>query len=274
MSFGSYEGNDRQGGIVTLYRFSISDTDRICYNDGDDIEYFEDNKYEKIAISRSDIASEGSLNKQSMDVVVPENSEIAMIFRFYPPSYVVTLEIFEGHFDDRERHFVQIWEGRVLNARVEDDKTTLSCELASTSLRRIGLRRNYQRQCPHDLYGPGCRATKTEITLTAIRYEKQVLVTTEPENFSPEMFATGVMTWVGSNGRKEIRSIVGASVDGGEVTFVLGGPVLSQPSQIKATKGCLHNERTCVEWHDNILNFGGQPWIPERNPIGTSATYL
>ena len=48
------------------------------------------------------------------------------------------------------------WKGRVAGVRFAGGETTISCDPLATALKRIGLRRPAQRQCPHALYDVGC----------------------------------------------------------------------------------------------------------------------
>ncbi len=50
------------------------------------------------------------------------------------------------------------WMGRVLGVEVAHDQARVRCESAQVSLKRIGLRRLYSRNCSHVLYSSACGA--------------------------------------------------------------------------------------------------------------------
>jgi hypothetical protein len=281
VSYETYEADDRNGGVVTLYKFRVGpgEEDYVRFTDADSIVYRDGYPFTPIAIKRTNIQRSGSLDKADMKLTVAGTNPIAQMFLRYPPSYVVTVEIFEGHFDDYERAFLTIWQGRVLNCAFQQDNSAeLSCQPGSTSMRRIGLRRHYQKGCPLDLYGPECRATKTEVECDFVSFAGNTLTGVIPGGGLPqeaEAYATGILQWVSTDhGRTEIRSILSCVEDGLNFILTLNGPISHVPETFVIIKGCLHTERTCSVWHDNIVNYGGQLWIPDKNPVGTTSTYL
>lgn len=233
--------------------------------------------YQPIRLKRGNITSSGSLDKSRMTVTVPTESEIAELFRVYPPGRVVTLTIRGGHLSDPDAEFPVIWVGRVISsARGKDQETEveLTCEPANTSLRRTGLRRNYQYACPHVLYsqGPGlCNADIVRATVPAVVSAKTVAtVTLEPGwpgTFPPEKFVGGMLVWV-TPSRTERRTILGVSGD----TLRLTGPTpeLAVTDSVEVNLGCNRQLSDCEFLHLNPVNYGGQPFIPKKSPVGTS----
>ncbi len=276
MTYGNYEESKENGGPITLYRFTVGPgaADRICYTDADERVSWDGDWYDTIAISRDEIQVDGNLNKTSVKVYMARNLALVALFKFYPPSFVCTLEVFEGHFEDRDREFKRLWKGRVLNCDIADAQATFTCDPASTSLRRPGLRRNYQRQCPLVLYGTQCRATRTVVVVTKTTVTGNVITATPPGGFLAEAYVGGTIEWVrADNGRREIRSVINCAITSGVLAFLIAGPVTTLPATFEAYRGCAHTERTCNEWHANINNYGGQIWIPLDSPLKKISEY-
>jgi hypothetical protein len=279
MTYELYESSPDRGGPITLYEFTVgpAEADVLRYTDADEEVFHDEKVWTREAIQRSELKSDGSLNKAAVTVRVPQENAIAALFTYYPPSYVVTLRILEGHFGDTDREFLVVFSGRLLNCEIEGVEAALTCEPSSTSMKRPGLRRNYQRQCPLVLYGSKCRATKTPYVCTVVGFADGVLTATPgaPLPLDGAPFSNGIAEWVDpETGRTEIRAILQAEEVGANVEFTLSGPMTNPPAQFTAYKGCAHTEQSCIEWHDNQLNYGGQLWIPFKNPIGTTSVYF
>ena len=52
-----------------------------------------------------------TLDKSTLKVSMDIGTDLAELFRIYPPSSVVTLTIFEGHIDDPDGEFLAVWAG-------------------------------------------------------------------------------------------------------------------------------------------------------------------
>lgn len=229
-------------------------------------------------ISRGNIEKKARLARETMTVEVPKNSLLGLRFMPYSPTSVVTLRIWSGHAPHPDapapwasgQQFAATWAGRVMEAVRTKTVTKFNCEPAGGSMKRPGLRRNYQRSCPHILYGTGCQADKEAATVTAAIDEvaSNRLVFAPGWNtsgFEARKFVGGLVEWAGEFGL-ETRMILTLPNDN---TVVMSGPTLGLQAEdeVSVILGCAHDLADCEEIHDNVLNYGGHPWIPKRNPI-------
>ncbi len=231
--------------------------------------------YEPIAVRREAISSSGTLDKAMLEVNMQQGTDLSLLFIGYPPAQVINLIIREGHIgDDVDDDFPVIWTGRVLGVQHPPNETTFNCEPVSTSMRRPGLRRNYQISCPHVLYGPSCKASLVAATseglVTTIEGNRVTLA--GGWNAQPVIkYAGGMVSWL-DDGVLTLRTILRVEVN----TLYLNGPVvgIEVGDTIKAILGCNHRSGAldmlgdCKHLHDNILNYGGQEFIPQTNPVG------
>lgn len=287
MSFSNYESSRFSGEPVNLYFFRYGPDAKNYYaytdaevpipfgldDDGDPITYV------SIAIDRGKITSSGSLDKVNVTVTTPHDSELANLYLAYPPSYVTTLVMYQGHVDDTDMEFKVVWSGRVISCARKGSKAEFTCEPISTSLRRNGLRRRYQYGCPHVLYGDDCRASKaaatTSVSLAAVAGSRITLPAGWAGQSRAGKFLQGIVEWTSPGGAREVRTIL--RIENGGLTFLLSGNTrgLSVGASVDMILGCNHKagiaaqpDGDCGPLHDNILNFGGQPYIPFKNPIG------
>ena len=269
-----FDANKRHAAPVELYLFSTGTEEDayIAYTDAEEPVAFQGKVYQPITIQHGKIAASASLDKSTLGVEVPLGAEIAELFRIFPPAQVVGLIIRSGNQGDADQNFPVIWTGRVLScARPEPNgpqKAVLSCEPASTSTKRSGLRRHYQTTCPHVLYGTRCKASQAAATVTAAATALGANTITFAAGWNGTRpagkFTTGMTTWQGTRGleRRMILAVAGN-------TLTLAGPTtdLIVGADVDVALGCNHLMTDCQDLHTNILNFGGQPWIPLKNPV-------
>ena len=226
--------------------------------------------YQPFPISISDITSNGNLDKSDITVTLARGSIFENEFIGFPVSHVVNLIVFQGHTNDAPTLFdyPAIWVGRVGAPAFENETIAFNCVPVSTSIQRPGLRRNYQLSCPHVLFGPQCRASRNDATVTrtvtAISGNTVTFNTALP--LAAAKYKGGLLEWT-ADGHSSIRTIV--SVTGAKTGIGIRGNLrgLSVGSSIKITFGCNRMQSDCADLHHNILNFGGQPSIPLENPL-------
>lgn len=229
--------------------------------------------YQPLPIRRAAIHSAQSLDKQELRVDLPVSSAVAELFKVYPPGNVVVLTIFAGHRNDPDQEFVAIFSGRVQQVSRVLREAQVTVVPASVSLRRTGLRRHYQLTCPHVLYDPvTCRANKAAATspgrtVSALGYTTVTLAAGWNGAFPAANFVNGMIEWVGPAG-PEKRTIIGIS---GNV-LSLNSPVgaLSVGGTVDVVMGCRRTFAECESVFNNLVNFGGQKYIPLENPVNTN----
>lgn len=288
MTFATYEESRDDGGPVQLYLFRYgteageyysytSHTDDLTIDHGGSVGEV---TYTPVPVQRDNITSNGTLDKSALKLNLDIGTDLAELFRVYPPSNVVTLTIYEGHIDDPDGQFVVVWAGRVISAMREGSELSLSGEPVSTQLRRPGLRRNYQYGCPHQLYGPHCMADKESATVTAtVASVTGATVTLEPGwegYYETGKFVRGMLEWTPAGETTRRRTIIRVTGD----TLSLSGvvPDLEASDTVDVVLGCNHKAFAeeggdCLPLHDNIANYGGQKWIPLKNVVNNNPYY-
>lgn len=261
---------------VHLYRvvYGIGAGSKMLMTDAEDPLVFGGETYQPVQIKHGEINASGNLDKSTVDLRAPRTNPLVDLFRVYPPSQVVALTIYQGERNDPDAEFRAIWAGRILNFAIEINEATFSCEPIGTSIQRPGLRRNYQVGCPHVLYGPSCRANKAAATIsrrvTAINGPWLTLPAGWFGTRDPAVYLAGLAEWTTPAGDRMSRTILRV---GGETSrdVMLGGlPTdLAVNGYVDLVLGCNHQLHDCRSLHSNIQNYGGCPWIPTKNPVGS-----
>lgn len=270
MTFASYEESLEGGSPLTLFEFSYMGR-VLAFTNGHDDQVVGGRTYTATQMAHSDFEDTAELARNDITITTVRDNAAAELFRIAPPSETVLLTIFELHADDPDQEKKPVWSGRVMNCEWKGIAAELRCESVYTSLKTPGLRRLYQRNCGHVLYGPRCRLSNLShqvgigieivngITLEAAAFAAQ------PDGF----YDGGYIEWESEPGlidRRAIRSHVGASIT---ITHPLPG--FGAGEALKVYPGCDHTLATCASKFANSDNFGGFPNIPKKNPFaGTS----
>ena len=283
MSFEEREDSAQEGNIANLFliTYGSGSGDYFAYTDWDRPITFDSKDYEAIPITRAAVDSEASLDETPFIVQMSPLASFVDYMQTRVPARRVSLVIRQGHFDDPDAEYPVVWTGRVVLMERKPTYVELSCESIVTALRKIGLRRNYQRQCPYSLYEPPCNATRTvQVTRTPTQVGDHLFAVPTGWNgaLPREKFKGGYVRWTDPDTNvthsRTIIDIVDPSqtTDNVIVQGVLEGLTTSISVQFFA--GCNHMLSDCRDLHDNLLNFGGQPLIPQENPVAFTNRYF
>lgn len=283
MSFPEYEESIFHGEPIDLFLFTYGTgvTEYCAYVDCEVPVVHEGKTYVPFPVQRDAINASGSLDKSGLSLKIDGTSDVAELFRVYPPSQTVSLVIKQGHYGDPDADFRVIWTGKVMSCGWDDNIATLTCEPVSTSMLRTGLRRHYQYGCPHALYmgteQGGCRADKAAATqITTVAGVTGSLLSL-PSGWNgtrdKQKFLNGLVEWTNPAGSVVRRAIL--KVNSATNVVTMGGPIPQMPSgaTVAVVLGCNHQMTDCADLHNNINDFGGQPWIPTKNPYGNTQNF-
>lgn len=280
MSYDQYEQSRRSGRPFELYLFRYGSEPEAQYgvtNAPEPIEY-DGVTYEPAPIDREQVTTSGRLDENELTITVARDDPLAVMLQTYPPSWVISVIIRQGHFPQEPlASNPQAGEalpvgfvGRVME-RVGGGGAAvkLICAPSANSIQRVGLRRNYQWSCPHALYGHLCQASKEAATsqheIIEISGNRITLLDFPVTGRLPQNYIAGLVEWDGQHAR-EYRTILNVA-NGDRVS--LSGPLmgLAVGDTVTVALGCAHDLHDCQHVHDNVLNYGGHPFIPQNNPF-------
>lgn len=261
MTYANREISQAQGAPVELYKFALS-TQEWHYTSGDEEVTYDGDVYAPIAIHRSNPEQGQRTASQRLTVTLPQDNEIPLRFRIYVPHGPMSLTVFRYHRSDAET--IAFWSGRVRSAVFADDVARLECEPTAAQMERDGLRYQFQASCNHMLYDATCGldalAYKVATSVSSIDGDD---VTASGLSSKPDQwFRAGYL--VRGLDYRMIRSHVGDTV-----TLWLPFENLQEGELIDAYAGCDRSLDTCSAKFGNVLNFGGFPFVPKRNPFNS-----
>jgi uncharacterized phage protein (TIGR02218 family) len=274
MAFNDIEISEYDSHAIELYHFKRGGFSW-RYTSSDENITFKGLLYSAVKISRGRIEATQDLGKVSLKVSMSRRVEFASQFIADSPTDVISIDVTRIHSGEVDEAIT--WRGRVINVSFSEDEAEIICQPIYTSLKRPGLRRLYQLTCPHVLYGDQCTLVKNDFLITANVSAVTNNIITAPEliiaidaTYNPDWFLGGFIEFSESSLITR-RFITNHDNNAGSIT--LNSPVssITTSSQISVYPGCDHAVSTCNGKFSNVLNFGGCPFIPEKNPMdGTS----
>lgn len=270
MTFDAVERSTQSAAPVELYEFTRGAV--VARYTSADADYtLSGDVYASATLQRSQIETTGERARNAITVQCARNFPIADLFRVTPPTEVIMLTIRRIHRGDAD--VAVIWIGRVMNCSWDGALATLNCEPVSSSMRRIGLRRKYQRQCPHVLYEQGeglCNVVRaSHSTTTTVAGITGTVLTVAALGSKP--WGGGWVEWVQPSGAVERRFITGFTGLDLKLTQAFQGIAIG--NSVTVSPGCDHTQSTCISVYANGPNYGGFPFIPIKNPFDGTPVY-
>ncbi|MCU0988044.1 MAG: DUF2163 domain-containing protein [Xanthomonadales bacterium] len=269
MTFAAVETSVQSGRPVEIYEF-LNGATYYRYTSADGDVVYGGNTYTAVPISRNAVEATAETARLALKITCARTLGVLDLFSLLPPDDIVAVTVRRLHAGDGNA--ITLWLGRVLNVTWSLAAAEIHCESVYTSLKRVGLRRMYQKQCPHVVYGPGCalvratwKATKTVSTITG------AAITTSSLGVADGYYAGGYLEWERAAGHFDRRSI--RSQVGNVVTVSFQIPGLSVSDIVYLYPGCDHTLATCESKFANRLNYGGMPYFPDLNPFNGASLY-
>lgn len=272
MTYDAREISADLGAPVEIYEFTRG-AYRLRFTSADAPVVYVGQTFAPMPITRTSIEAGLEAVRATLTVTVPRTMEVADWHRVAPPADVVTLTIWQRHLGDPNNEFAVIWRGRVVSVDFQGAAAEIACESVYTSIRRAGLRRAYQRTCPHVLYSGECRASSTAFeTVGTIGSVAGLVVTSAVFGALASGYLVGGFIQLPRiSGQFERRGIVAHT--GSNITLSQATEGLIVGAVFSVFPGCDHTMPTCSSKFSNLPNYGGMPYLPTKNPFDGSPVY-
>lgn len=266
MSYDLRERSISDGAPIELYHFALGGREWRFTTAADDVTQG-GHTWLAAMIRRDGIEASADQARNNLKLTVPRDFPLADLFRIMPPTDVILLQVYRCHAGDPTT--AMVWAGRVLNCSWSGSTASLYAEPVATSLQRVGLRRMYQKQCPHVLYGTACGVSAASYAVSTTLDSTSGL-TVSASAFAAHVdgyFAGGYLTTVVDDvtERRFITEHLGANL-----TLNLPLSALAVGTSVTVYPGCDHSLSTCAAKFANSDNCGGFPFIPTKNPFASS----
>jgi uncharacterized phage protein (TIGR02218 family) len=270
VTFSTIENSREDGNILELYefRFGVETTRLTSYNRNI---VFQGVTWTATQISRSEVqnSTEQAINEIKIDL--PLTNSIAAKYILNVPGRVGSIQIFRAHADDPSEETVLLFDGFISQASFDGALVaTLSCSPSTSVFKRSGPRFNYQSLCNHILYDVRCK-----ILEAAFQFTGTVIVESGRTIEVAGLFAAEGADWAVSG---FVRSPAG-SFDDARLVIAQSGDVLTLLNNfaipaiggsVDVFAGCDHSLAICESKFANVINYGGFPFVPIKNPFNSS----
>jgi len=270
VTFDALENSREDGNVLELYEFRYgAETTRLTSYNQDIV--FQGVTWTAIQISRGQVQNsvEQAINELKIDM--PLSHPIASQYISNVPGKVGSVRIFRAHADDPAEETLLLFDGFVAQAGFDGALVaTLSCSPSTSVFKRSGPRFNYQSLCNHVLYDGRCK-----IVEAAFRFTGTVASVNGGEIEVAGLFAAEGAGWTTAGFVRapagtfdDARLILAQSGDVLTLLNAFAEPVLGTSVDVFA--GCDHSLATCDTKFANVDNYGGFPFVPIKNPFGSS----
>lgn len=237
---------------VECYLFQTADTVWRYTSAASNVVIGEDT-YVAVAIGRKNLELNDESAKQSLGIECGRDLPLLNVFIDMP----ITVTIYRVYGDVS----AVIWKGRVITKSFAGERGTINCESVFTSMKRPGLRRKYQILCPHVLFGSGCNVSRDTyaVSCVVVSATGTSVVVDTVGGHPNQWFKAGFLR--SGNQYRTINSQSGT-------TLTMDRPMDVEPDDaLTIFPGCQHTMAECADKFDNLINYGGWPWIPAINPF-------
>jgi len=264
MSYITKERSLIRGEPVELYYFKRGN-DYWAYNSSDIPITHAARIYEPALIRRGDRELTSNSLKSLLKIEVDRTNKFAIAFVFTPVEHVTELTVYRGHrilesngaFD-----FVEYWKGYVYTVKFLPQIVNIIASPKTNSLKRSGLMRKFQRSCGYPIYSTRCALLKanylrsgTIISIDGTKIEATIFGTESNMWFRGGLFEADnqnrTITWHEGNYIRVTHKISSLEVG----------------MSFNAYAGCDHSGSACYNKFNNKINYGGQEFIPNKNPF-------
>jgi len=248
------------GEPIELYRFRRG-FEYWTYNNTARAITYETRIYEPVLISGGDIELTTNSLKNLLRIKVDRENPFAISFISTPVEHITELVIFRGQ-GGESSNFVEYWKGYVYAVEFLPKIVEIIASPKTNSLKRSGLMRKYQRSCGYQIYSRRCTLLKTN-------YEKSgTIISIEGTKIEATIFGTEANNWfTGGLFEADNRSQMVIWHEGNFVRIAHRIVSLEVGMSFKVYAGCDHSSSTCKDKFGNKINYGGQEFIPDKNPF-------
>ena len=264
-SYESYEQSVASGEPIELYHIYDENGEHWRYCTSEEDVTYNGDVYESSIIDRSEMVLGENSEVNALTVKLKRSNEMTNTFIACPVESVVRLVLYRQHAD-----YTAIYWSGVLVSVTHDGSGIPTCrfEPVSSESVHVGARRCNQRLCDHVLYGYRCDVDawkwKVEGVIAGVSgiQISAVAFGTKPGNW----FVGGEIVTCGAH--RLITYHVGTiiKVSRSILTAEVG-------DSFEAYAGCDHTPTTCNGKFSNKLNYGGNEFLPVKNPYAGSIKY-
>ena len=222
------------------------------------------------AITHGNIIDTDQAFRAELPISFPMTNEFAFNQLGFFSVNPMKVRILKGFFNDETNELRAQFVGEVISVMIErtSGQITFSCMTDIAALERKGLSQVIQRPCRHSLYGTDCGVSiddyKTTVSITTITPNSRFAQIDANPVLQNGVLRGGILIWQGRYSM--IDDNQGNILKLKENLPDLVNAVSIESQFVEIAPGCRLTRSDCNSKFNNILNFGGFPWMSD-NPF-------
>lgn len=264
MAWPGDEQGVEDGNIIELYKFEGSDANYFYTSWQQDVDYSGDT-YVAAPTNRASFGGRPIGEEQTFEVTLPVSKQLVQDYAFdaNPPTSL-NLTVYRSGAGS-SGPFVQWNKGSVINLRVKGDLATIVAasvfdEPLAADVPSVWL----MSFCNHRLGDNNCGvdtdALKVSTTVSSISSDGLEITLASDGGNADQWSRAGYLRRV-SDGA--LRLVIDHT--GNVMTLAHPFRTLAGSDSVELFPGCAHNIQTCFDKFNNVINYGGFPYIPGKN---------
>lgn len=273
MTYAAFEGSVEAGRPVEIFEITAG-AQTFFYTSAEDDQLVAAQTYTAIEGIRRTATADGPRKREDdFDITLPTTNAVAQLFVGVMPGFRVRLQVRRFHRDDTPTpEVIKIFDGFIQSAAFnkQGKEAVLTAKTEIAAIGRQIPRRMYQAACNHVLYEPNtCKVDDTDPAFRAAALDVASLVgnvltvTSGIAGIYADAFMNG--GYVESIGLADFRLI--NSHTGNVLTLISAFSAV--PTSVNVFAGCAHVISVCGSKFNNVIEYGGYPYVPTKNPFAT-----
>ena len=269
MTFAALETSRESGQVLELYTFTFG-LEVFRFTSFQRNINWQGFAYTAEPLSRTNTEAAVEDQAGQVTITLPLDNPVPQKFIVNVPGQVGTVQILRAHATDPAEEVIVLFDGFIANVAFDGElEAKILCNPNTKIFNRSAPRFTYLGLCNHILYDERC---KVDISL----FQFTGLVSSVSGNDITVNGAGGVGpadNFVGGFSRfpagslDDARMILAQSGDVMTLLLPFAASVIGQDIDLFA--GCAHDLTVCDVKFDAVLNYGGFPFVPRKNPFGT-----
>lgn len=225
--------------------------------------------YTATQISRSETQNsvEDAINQ--LTVTMTLDNAVAQKFISNVPGDVGSVLVLRANANDVAEESIVIFDGFVASVKFDGElQAQVLCNPTTNVFQRAGPRMTYQGICNHVLYDARCKIARSSFTFTGtVSGVTGSVITVNGVSGQGANWAAGGFVQAPTAAPEDKRMILAQSGD--NLTLLLPFSITVLGTQVDVLAGCDHSLGTCNTKFSNVINYGGFPYVPRKNPFNS-----
>lgn len=276
MTYASQELSTYGGAPVELYRFTRGITNIYNTNSDRDVPVGPVVYTRGWPLSRTEPEMSDETSRSSIKITTASTHPVAQMFIAGAPSEPIWVSIFRYHVGSTDS--ILLWQGKLRGVtwNASAGEATFECDPVEKVIGKGGFRQTYGPHCHKKLYSARCGVPEanftTDFVVSGISTNNLTITATAFATKPDQYFRLGELYFPSYSTRVAVLSHVGQNIQ-------IKQPVLGLlvGAAGRACAGCDHCYKldattfgTCKTRFNNLVNFGGWPFVPKKNPYAVS----